>query len=55
MGTRGDIVRAVHAGEDAARAGQDVTACPYPPRTVLATAWLRGYGKGRDHGPDPAE
>jgi ribosome modulation factor len=46
--TRVELARALYAGQDAARAGQDITACPYPAGTLLATAWARGYGQARE-------
>ncbi|MGW8988712.1 Rmf/CrpP fold protein [Streptomyces zhihengii] len=47
MGTREDIVRATLDGEDAARDGRPVTACPHPASSLLRTAWVRGYARGR--------
>ncbi|MFJ9869065.1 Rmf/CrpP fold protein [Streptomyces sp. NPDC101165] len=45
MGSRAELTRALLAGRTAARAEQPMTACPHPPRTLLRTAWLRGYGQ----------
>jgi hypothetical protein len=46
--TRVEIARALYDGQDAAADGVDVTACPYPPGSLLATAWARGYGMVRE-------
>lgn len=45
MGARADLTRALLAGRAAAREGAPPTACPHPARTLLRTAWLRGYGQ----------
>ncbi|MFI9203327.1 Rmf/CrpP fold protein [Streptomyces sp. NPDC053048] len=45
MASRVDLTRALLAGRAAARAEQPMTVCPHPPRTLLRTAWLRGYGQ----------
>ncbi|UUN29434.1 Rmf/CrpP fold protein [Streptomyces sp. FIT100] len=45
MGSRVELTRALLAGRAAARAEQPMTDCPHPPRTLLRTAWLRGYGQ----------
>lgn len=52
--TRVEIARALYAGQDAAGAGRDVTACPHPAGTLLATAWARGYGMVRERLSDTA-
>ncbi|WP_308401990.1 Rmf/CrpP fold protein [Streptomyces sp. RKAG293] len=46
MGSRVELTRAVLAGKTAARTQQPPTTCPHPPRTLLRTAWFRGYGQG---------
>ncbi|GLW53963.1 Rmf/CrpP fold protein [Kitasatospora phosalacinea] len=48
MGFREDAVNATQAGQQAARGGQSVTACPYGRDDLLRTAWLRGYRQGSD-------
>ncbi|MFD7068490.1 Rmf/CrpP fold protein [Streptomyces sp. NPDC059913] len=45
MGARAELTRALLAGRAAARAGQSITTCPHDSRTLLRTAWLRGYGQ----------
>ncbi|MFD3572811.1 Rmf/CrpP fold protein [Streptomyces sp. NPDC058644] len=47
MGTREDIVKAVAAGRDAGRRGDEPTTCPYPSTSTLRTAWIRGYAEQR--------
>ncbi|MFF4118970.1 Rmf/CrpP fold protein [Streptomyces sp. NPDC001714] len=47
MGTREDIVRAVLAGAEAARNGDEPTTCPYPATSLLRTAWIKGYARSR--------
>ncbi|MFF0293157.1 Rmf/CrpP fold protein [Kitasatospora sp. NPDC004614] len=48
MDFRASSVRAAQAGQQAARGGQSVTACPYGRDDLLRTAWLRGYRQGSD-------
>ncbi|MFD3911207.1 Rmf/CrpP fold protein [Streptomyces sp. NPDC058603] len=45
MGARVELTRALLAGRAAAHEGAPPTACPHPDRTLLRTAWLRGYGQ----------
>nr|WP_170304786.1 Rmf/CrpP fold protein [Kitasatospora viridis] len=45
-------MRAIAAGQQAARDGQPVTACPHPRGDLLRTAWVRGYAQAA---PPPAE
>ncbi|MCD9901821.1 Rmf/CrpP fold protein [Streptomyces albidoflavus] len=45
MGSRVELTRALLAGRTAARTEQPTTTCPHPPRTLLRTAWLRGYSQ----------
>lgn len=45
MGSRVQLTQALLAGRTAARDNEPMTACPHPPRTLLRTAWLRGYGQ----------
>ncbi|MFH9831158.1 Rmf/CrpP fold protein [Streptomyces sp. NPDC017201] len=45
MGARAELTRALLDGRAAARAGQSMTTCPHAARTLLRTAWLRGYGQ----------
>lgn len=47
MGTREDIVKAVTAGREAGRRGDEPTTCPYPLTSTLSTAWIRGYAQSR--------
>lgn len=47
MGTREDIVRALLAGAEAARNGDEPTTCPYPRDSLLRTAWIKGYARTR--------
>lgn len=47
MGPREQLVRALHNGAVAGRAGQPVTVCPYPADDLRRSAWLRGYAKNR--------
>ncbi|RMB83655.1 Rmf/CrpP fold protein [Streptomyces shenzhenensis] len=47
MGTREEIVQAVLAGAEAARDGDEPTTCPYPPTSLLRTAWIKGYARSR--------
>ncbi|APD18537.1 hypothetical protein SEA_PICARD_5 [Streptomyces phage Picard] len=47
MGARGDVIRAIVAGRQAGRRGDPVTACPYPPTSILRTPWIRGYAETR--------
>ncbi|MEV5944386.1 Rmf/CrpP fold protein [Streptomyces sp. NPDC051994] len=44
---RGDLVRALQAGQEAGRAGDRVTACPYPSGDLRRSAWVRGYASTR--------
>lgn len=46
--TRVELARALYAGQDAARAGQDISTCPYPRDSMLAHMWARGYGQARE-------
>ncbi|MFI6055511.1 Rmf/CrpP fold protein [Streptomyces violascens] len=45
--SRGDLIRALHAGQEAGRAGDRVTACPYPSGDLRRSAWVRGYAAAR--------
>ncbi|XXJ55824.1 Rmf/CrpP fold protein [Embleya sp. MST-111070] len=37
----------MQAGEKAGADGDPVTVCPYPAGSLLRTAWVRGYARGR--------
>lgn len=54
MGAREDIIRAVIQGAEAGRRGNRVTTCPHPAESLLRTAWLKGYARGR-RAQQPAE
>ncbi|MEV5509042.1 Rmf/CrpP fold protein [Streptomyces orinoci] len=47
MGTRSELVRAIHEGAAAGREHLPVTVCPYPRGDLLRSAWVRGYAKAR--------
>ncbi|MER8042583.1 Rmf/CrpP fold protein [Streptomyces sp. NPDC094032] len=41
------MIRAIVAGRQAGRQDAPVGACPYPPTSLLRTAWIRGHAETR--------
>jgi ribosome modulation factor len=41
------LVKAIAAGAAAGKAGKPVTACPFEGKSLLRSAWIRGYARAR--------